>query len=256
MKNFFRQLVQRSTGAIRPAIQPKARSRYDSAQEKAQLVEERVEIIAQQPAIFLSDAPVNSKSIAVNRAEANSSTEIKHPEADLPTSANAARGWLDIATVPSANVISAQPASAHAQEKVKPQLIVRPIPESKPEPPHDLKQIHTRETIERTREFHTEPRTIETPARTVLRETIQYLPTSRAIAAEVGLHPSPASKNKAENVVSAIEGSSGPTIRVSIGRIDIRAVHEREIGSAPASVRSPHNPTLSLDDYLKKRAAS
>jgi hypothetical protein len=44
--------------------------------------------------------------------------------------------------------------------------------------------------------------------------------------------------------------ASVPTIHVTIGRIDIRAVQQ-----APVSQRraAPSNPTMSLDDYLNRR---
>lgn len=255
MKNFLRQLVQRSTGVVRPAFQPKARSRYDSAPGNARLVEERVEIIAPQPANLLPDVSVHSKSATVAQAEARSATEIERPKETLPPRTNVTRD-LDLASVPAVDVVPRQPLFEHAPPTIQPQAIVRRVSEPQPEPTQGLRQIHTRETIERTREVHAESRTIETPARTFLRETIQYLPTAPTSAAAVGLPQPLAAKGEMNNGIPVFETSSAPTIRVIIGRIDIRAVHEREITPALAAPKRAHDPILSLDDYLKRRAVS
>lgn len=47
--------------------------------------------------------------------------------------------------------------------------------------------------------------------------------------------------------------AAGPTIRVTIGRIDVRAA-QPAVGPAPAAAPRPAAPRTSLDDYLRERS--
>ena len=49
----------------------------------------------------------------------------------------------------------------------------------------------------------------------------------------------------------AVRSEPVPTINVTIGRIEVRAVHQPAPARPP--VAEPRAPLLSLDDYLKQR---
>lgn len=73
--------------------------------------------------------------------------------------------------------------------------------------------------------------------------------------------PRPRAEHPLQVAVRAVEGvapasrvridDAAPTIHVTIGRVDVRAVVESEVPQRPAPV--PRRPSLSLEEYLKQR---
>jgi hypothetical protein len=58
-------------------------------------------------------------------------------------------------------------------------------------------------------------------------------------------------KPREKGRVMVHQGDESPTIRVHIGRIEVRALMPKQAPSPPAPVNS--SPKISLDDYLKQR---
>ena len=80
------------------------------------------------------------------------------------------------------------------------------------------------------------------------------------IKAKTAEHSSPAPQAfdgiRPSTSVSQSNGSAptAPTVKVTIGRIEVRAVSPPK--ASPRSKRTPNQPKLSLEDYLKKQSAT
>ncbi len=93
-------------------------------------------------------------------------------------------------------------------------------------------------------------------------EPIKEIPEFRMSSLVSGLEHYPETQARAEGPVPLINRHSpdksgsfpGSTIRVSIGRVEVRAVHQPESPKqVPQSVAAPRTPAITLDDYLKRR---
>lgn len=75
----------------------------------------------------------------------------------------------------------------------------------------------------------------------------------RVIQPRIAIHREPAKTMSEKDEMAFVEPSSPPpNIRVTIGRVEVRAIMPPEPKAPPAKPSRP-GPALSLDDYLKQR---
>jgi hypothetical protein len=259
MTPFFRSLVQRaaapSTGV---GLQPRIVSRFEAPGGSGPRFNiESTETIAPAPTppigVTSTPAPTPATVTSLPPAPLAASPALPTPAAPLvPSTA------LVVSATSSPAPTTAQASSTSNPSEGRAPTAptfhpVPPVPAAAAERPSPLPPPTTlvTERVERVRELRTD----------VLRpEPVR--PTPAPIVATVA-HPSreprqpSVSVNRTASDRDAIDAPAPPTVRVTIGRIDVRAV-AGPAGSTPVRPASdkPVRPRTSLDDYLKQRATS
>src|SRR5688572_17943589 len=254
MSNFLRHLLRRSLSPTTAAVQPRLASRFESGLASARITEE--------PRETLGPAPVASQPAASRVPSAPMSFP---PPGESPP--------------PAAPALGATPPPTLAQAPFTPALVAWPAvlasPAGTPPPPAILSALAPAVSASVSAEPRAVPSLPPPQANTLLIEHIiqqvrepappsaadvsSVAPTAdvvRPIAASapaaLSLAPTPASLPLAPLAPIVAGPAPGPTIQVTIGRVDIRAVHAP---AAPA-IRVPvpaRRPLVSLEHYLNQR---
>ena len=251
MSNFFRHLLQRSLSPASATVQPRLASRFESGPAPARLTEERRETSATAPVTAQPATSPPPLSPAPRR-------EILSPVASVPVATIS----NNLAQVPTSTALVSLPAVSNSSAVTPPPPAIFPalvsavsVPVSiEPRailslPPIPTNTLLVEPIIERIREISPpSAAAITSPASNANapHPPTAFAPTTRSFS------PTPPSTSLARLTPIATAPAPTPTIQVTIGRVDIRAIHAP---SAPAA-RAPgpaRRPLVSLEHYLNQR---
>lgn len=252
MSKFLRHLLQRSL-APAATLQPRLASRFESGPAPARFSEERVETFAAAPDVPPPSRPVASaaSSVASPRAEILSTVvssplvAASPPVAPPPVIVSAPAPLATSPVPPAANPAPVAPR-AEAASFSAPPAVVREVFSLPPASPATL--LIERAT-ERIRESSPAPESAVSSS-TVASAQVTVPTFTPALLAPIAAPISPATPPSALPVVAP----AAPTIRVTIGRVDIRAIHAPSTASVRA-LAPERRPIVSLETYLSQRDA-
>jgi hypothetical protein len=161
---------------------------------------------------------------------------------------------LEVAPDSAQDSLWPRPSSAQTSA---PQL--PPAPESKQEDSPPTAEARGSETLlpaATTTTRHTD-RAAQPPIQTFDAQSVDvggaHFPTNVEAEQSVSLHQAREYRQSTRREVEEQQSSSRPTIRVNIGRIDVRATTPRTSPETNRQPAPPAPPKLSLEDYLKRR---
>lgn len=253
MSNFLRHLLER-TLAPAATLQPRLASRFESGPAPVRFTEERIETFA-TPAV----APAPSHPVA------SAASPVASPRAEISSPVASA---LSVAVPPSAapppvlaSVLVPLAASSvfppNVQAPIAPpaQAVSISAPPSTAAretfslPPASASTLLIERVTDRIRESSPAPGS-GTSSSSVAKTSAVTAPTiAPATRTPIAAPLSPAAAPAALPAAPP----AAPTIRVTIGRVDIRAIHAP---AAPARTPAPERrPLVSLETYLRQRDA-
>ncbi len=249
MSNFFRHLLQRSLSPATATVQPRFASRFESGPAPARLTEERRETSATAP--FTAQPATRPPPLSPAPRG-----EIPSPVASVPVATISS----NFAPVPTTTALVSLPAIPTSSAVTPPPPAILPALASavsapvsmEPRttlslPPTPTNTLLVEPITERVREISPPPAAaITSPASraNAPHSPTAFAPTTRSFS------PTPPSLARLTPI--AATPAPGPTIQVTIGRVDIRAIHAP---AAPAA-RAPgptRQPLVSLEHYLNQR---
>ena len=253
MSNFISHLVQRALSPAPSTVQPRLASRFENAVAPARQPEAQADGFSPSPGVStqapsaVARTPERVKALPPMAALAappttpSSATPAPSPSSPVPVIAR----HHPLAT-PSSLPSPPAPAPVPAPRAAASTGALEQLVELQPST-HTLLVEHV---TERVREIHlpsTASLSVAPP-----NPAPEHLIVPAALPAPVS-HKVPPTPAPLPILPPAAIAQT--TIRVNIGRIDIRAVHTTP--SAPAPRQAPvRRPLVSLEDYLKQRAAS
>lgn len=237
MSNFLHRLLQRSLSPAMATVQPRLASRYESDPAPARLSAERRETNALTP--LPSQPAVSTAPLTLSPQREIPSPSVPVPVTTLlnylaPTTSITAPVQLSAAPTASA-VTPPPPTTSPAPTPIFPTPVATEPRETFSLPPHPSNTLLVAPSTERIRENHP-----TLAAGFSLRSTT---PTS--------LSPAPPFP---PTVPLPAAPAPPPTIQVTIGRIDIRAIHAPTAAAPVAPAPAPaRRPLVSLEHYLNQR---
>lgn len=252
--SLLRSLARRAVQPAASTLRPRVASRFETEVAPARLVEEHLETEA-RPAPATRAAPASSAA--------------ERPATATPlaraTEAAATPAGPRAELAPIAPIAPVSPAPEPAPMALAWPTLTMPAPTSQvtpatinlatPSPPAaPLLPAASTLLIEHATERVIERHVTET--RLVAQDAARAeAPTSAPRMEPTTLRPVVAPA-RPEPPAVALAPREAPAIRVTIDRIDVRAVHASPAApAAPPSAAPPRAPALSLDDYLARRAA-
>jgi hypothetical protein len=258
MSHFLRHLVQRSLAPATASVQPRLASRFESGAAPmrftAQHFESAAETSPTPPARFrptTSPTPPAAPRVEIAPTPAPPATTVFPTTApgiatvtpSFPSTVNLTRE-ISISTLPTAtNISSASLPSPPAFTSITAAMSSSHPHLATPASPSTL-------LVERVTDRLGE---VSPTAPTIARMPSSASPVTPPAAAPSLATSSLFSPTTAPQIAAAVVSAAAPTVRVSIGRIDIRAIHP----PSPTAARAPapsRPPLVSLESYLKRDA--
>jgi hypothetical protein len=256
MSRLLRHLVESARGPAPTALKPRLPSRFEGGRERGGFTEERVETTAPGPGTAL---PLDLRRTD-ERPAVPASLDSQGPGDTAPAAASPAPpAAAPVAPAPAAPLaappfVAALRAASVPAEAVPPREV--PTLLLVPSPPVPLVPPVPTLLVERWREPQTEARPPAPPTSTA------PAPVRRDGHAPQATRPAPSaahapavSRSEPSRPPAAVAPPSAPAVRVTIGRIDIRAVPPAP-PAAPARRPAPEPARgVTLDDYLARRGS-
>lgn len=244
MTNFLNRLAGRALGML-PVAQPIIPSQFHPVAEKGRRVEGLIEDGAESSG--LSDFSASIRNVRrIHNVRAAAQTAMP-PSGELPPEER------ELQAMPS-HVLRPRPQRGEDPAR-RPHLVMEDSVAAphQPQQKQDQQVMPLRAEIRPVREREKLPDTADTQDS----ETRSSHDRRGAFAEQTLAPPSPPVSRHAEPqtrtpVANDSQAMEAPAVRVTIGRIDVRA--EMVSAPAPAVSRRPRATTLSLDQYLKQRS--
>jgi len=253
MSRFLRHLLQRSIGSTAPAVQPRLASRFESGPSAVRPPEEYREIAVQPspprpPSGISFQPPIEGNEIARPIAPVRSPDVSAPVVASAPAPTLTALTFLPVASpallqVPALPALTSDPVPTVAVPAPGAGLAPLSLPAASP------RTLVVERITERRHEVATTPTSLGATAPSTA--PVPFVSSSTVPAAR-NIFPSPLPPAQPFSVNPRPAPPPAPEIRVTIGRVDIRAIHA-PAAAAPRAPAPDRPPVVSLEKYLNQR---